>query len=161
MSDFPQYPMVNGYEPSFSSIEVTLASNSLVLPVPGIKAISYQDPLTRATIYGNSVSPIGRTRGQLKPAGSIEFYRRTWSTVLEALTGNGLWGFSEQTWTISVTYGEVGFTPTVDVLTGVSFHSPDSSNTEGTEASVIKCTLDLMGILWGGANKSLSSVIGG
>lgn len=158
---FPQYPMVNGYEPSFSSIEVTFTSTGIVLPVPGIKAISYQDPLTRATIYGNSVSPIGRTRGQLKPAGSIEFYQRTWSTVLLQLTGNGLWGFSEQTWTISVIRGEVGFTPTVDVLTGVSIHSPDSSNTEGTEASVVKCTLDILDILWGGVNKSLSSVITG
>jgi hypothetical protein len=157
MIDVLPYPLINGYEPSFCSIEVKIVGSGVVLPLPGIKAINYSDPLTRSTIYGHSVHPAGRTRGQLKPAGSIEFYKRQWTQVVDVLTSNGLWGIAERSWGVTVMYGELGMTPTVDLLDGVSLHSPDMSNSEGTEASVVKCTLDIMAILWNGKNRSLSA----
>jgi hypothetical protein len=157
MDDFLPYPLINGYEPSFASIEVQLAGSGLVRPLPGIKAINYNDKTARAKIFGHSVSPQGRTRGQVTPSGSIEFYKRQWGTTSALLSGGGAWGISERSWIITVLYAEVGMTPTRDVLEGVSIISPDSSNSEGTDASVVKCELDLMLILWNGVSKSLSS----
>jgi hypothetical protein len=156
MSDVLPYPLINGYEPSFASIEATLAGTGLLLPLPSIKAISYKDSLTSAKIYGNSPFPQGRTRGQLAPAGSIEFYRRQWGAVQTALSGNGLWGISERSWVITVTYAETGFQTIMDVLEGVRIHSPDFSGNEGTEALTVKCDIDIMKIILGGKATSLS-----
>jgi hypothetical protein len=157
--DLPVYPLINGFEYSFASIEVELIGNQGVrLPLPGIKAINYNDKLARAKVFGNSVAPQGRTRGQVTPSGSIEFYRRQWESACNVLSNYGAWGISERAWTIIVLYGEMGITPTRDVLEGVSVINPDASNGEGTDASVIKCELDIMKpILWNGKSRSLSS----
>ena len=156
---FLPYPLINGYEPSFASIEVKIAGSGLVIPLPGIKAINYNDKLARAKIFGNSVNPQGRTRGQVTPGGSIEFYRRQWGEASALLSSNGLWGVSEQSWSISVMYAEVGMPVVVDLLEGASIINPDSSNGEGTDAAIVKCELDLMGILWNGVSRSLGNVI--
>jgi hypothetical protein len=124
--------------------------------LPGIKAINYNDKLKRAKIYGNSPNPLGRNRGEVAPSGSIEFYRRQWKEVLNLLTGGGAWGLSEKSWLITVQYSEVGMSPVVDILEDASINSPDSSNSEGTDASVVKCELDLMQILWDKNKVSIS-----
>jgi hypothetical protein len=157
MADFLPYPLINGYEPSFASIELKIAGSGVILPAPGIKAINYNDKTARAKIFGNSVLPQGRTRGQVTPSGSVEFYRRQWDSALQILTGSGAWGISERSWVVTVTYAEVGFSPIMDVLEGVSFINPDSSNSEGTDAAVVKLELDLMKILWNGVATSLST----
>ena len=156
MADILPSPLINGYEPSFASIAATLAGSGLLVPLPGIKSISYKDSLTSSKVYGNSPFPQGRTRGQLAPAGSIEFYRRQWGAVQLALSGNGLWGISERSWVITITYAETGFQTIMDVLEGVRIHSPDFNGTEGTEALTVKCDIDIMKILMGGKATSLT-----
>src|SRR5512145_992420 len=100
MADVLPYPQINGFEPSFASIEVKIIGSGLVLPLPGIKAINYSVKLARAKIFGNSVNPHARTRGQLTPGGSIEFYRHQWAAALAILTSNRPWGISEKSWSI-------------------------------------------------------------
>jgi hypothetical protein len=157
MSSLPEYPLINGFEYSFASIELELTGNGFMIPFNGFKAINYNDKLTRSKLYGNSVNPQGRTRGQVVSSGSIEFYRRQWATACDVLSGYGVWGISERSWTMVIVYGELGITPTTDILEGVSIINPDSSNGEGTDAAVVKCELDLMGIKWNGISRSLSS----
>jgi hypothetical protein len=154
---FLSFPLINGYEPSFASIEVKIVGTGIVIPLPGIKAINYNDKLARSKIFGNSVNPMGRTRGQVTPSGSIEFYKRMWGEASALMSNNGMYGISEGSWAILVTYAEAGMTVTRDVLEGASVINPDSSNSEGTDATVVKCELDLMGILWNGVSRSLSS----
>jgi hypothetical protein len=138
------YPIINGYEPSYSSIEIVLGGTSLPTPLPGIKAISYKEPLKNSKLFANSVYAQGRTRGQVEPAGSIEFYKRMWDAAIEILSGGGLWGYAEKSWSINICYAETGFGVVTDVLEGVRFHSPDQSNTEGTDALTVKCELDIL-----------------
>ncbi len=154
--DVLPYPLINGYEPSFASIEAKLAGSGLIIPMPSIKSISYKDALTSTKIYGNSPFAQGRTRGQLNATGSIEFYRRQWIAVLSALTNNGVGGLSEKSWVITVAYAETGFTTMMDVLDGVRIHSPDSSQNEGAEALTVKCEIDIMKILHNAKQPSLS-----
>jgi hypothetical protein len=151
----PNYPDVNGHRTSFCSVEFALDGQR----IPGIKSINYKEELTTATIYGTSSHPVGRTRGQLKFSGDIEFYAEEWyDTVLPILTGGGAIGFSERAVTLTVAYREIGLsTPTiqVDQLMGARIHSPDRSNSEGTEALTVKVALDIMNIRWNSKHQGL------
>lgn len=148
-----QYPLINGYEYSYASVEMNISGIGVFAPLPSVKSISYKEALTSATIYGNSPFPQGRTRGQIKGTGSIEFYRRQWDAVAAILSGGGLWGFSEKSYVINVSYAEAGAPMIMDVLQQVRFHSPDLTNSEGTEALTVKCELDILKpILWSGAS---------
>ncbi len=155
----PAYPIINGFVPSFASVEIRLAgtagalSAAGALPLPGVKSINYKDPLTISKVYGNSPRPVGRTRGQLAPSGSIEFYRDMWDAAVSLLTGAGAWGFAEKSWVMPITYAETLYRTTCDTLIGVRIHSPDTSPTEGTEALTVKCELDIMQIQWNGTGQ--------
>src|SRR5512147_2600207 len=100
----PAYPIINGYVPSFASVEVNLGGQTGGTNLPGVKSINYKEALAMARIYGNSVNPQGRTRGQLAASGSVEFYRDQWDAVVAILSGNGAWGFAEKQWTLSISY---------------------------------------------------------
>jgi hypothetical protein len=149
----PAYPVINGYVPSYASVEVNLGGDTGGTNLPGVKSISYKEALAMSRIYGNSVNPQGRTRGQLTASGSIEFYRDQWDAVIALLSGTGSWGFSEKQWTLNITYAETPLTTACDVLIGVRFHSPDTSPAEGTEALTVKCEMDVMQVKWNGVGQ--------
>ena len=146
----PAYPIINGFEPSYASVEINLGGATGGSNLPGVKSINYKEALAMSRVYGQSVTPQGRTRGQLTGSGSIEFYRNQWDAAIAILSGAGAWGFAEKSWVLSITYAETPLTTACDVLVGVRFHSPDTSPTEGTEALTVKCELDIMQIKWNG-----------
>jgi hypothetical protein len=143
-----QWPLVNGAHTSFCSIELKLGGS---LPINAIKSILYSDPLTDTTVYGTSPKPAGSTRGQLKPAGTIEFYRKMFDAILEILTIGGKIGYAEKRWPVTVSYAELGAIDIKqDLLSNVKFHSPDFSSSEGTDALTVKMIISPLEILWHG-----------
>jgi hypothetical protein len=155
----PAYPIINGFVPSFASVEIKLAGTSGAMSLPGVKSINYKDALSISKVYGNSPRPQGRTRGQLAATGSIEFYRDMWDAATLLLSGGGAWGFAEKSWVIPITYAETLYRTTCDTLIGVRVHSPDTSPSEGTEALTVKCELDIMQIEWNGFSQLSNSNI--
>jgi hypothetical protein len=80
-----------------------------------------------------------------------------WDQAVIVLSGNGLYGFSERSYTVNVSYSETGYGTISDVLTGVRVHSPDLTNSEGTDALTVKCELDILNpILWNGMAGALT-----
>jgi hypothetical protein len=58
-----------------------------------------------------------------------------------------------KSYVINVSYAETGAPMITDVLQQVRFHSPDLTNSEGTEALTVKCELDILKpILWSGTS---------
>ena len=142
------YPDINGVRHSYVSIEFGIDGTK----VKGVKSINYKEETEVAQIYGTAALPIGRTRGRVKFSGDLEIYEEEWyKTFLPKLAKNGAIGFSEGAWPISVSYAEEAATENTvtDKLIGVRLLSPERSQTEGTDALVIKVTLDIMGITWG------------
>lgn len=151
----PRYPDVNGIRTSFCSIRFDIDG----LPVPGIDSINYRDTHEVGKIRGSSRKPIGRTFGNLDYEGDVEFYQAEWvSMVLPLLTLGGRRPFSSVSTTITVAYTEVGLPRdqiVTDVLVGARLVAPDQSNAQGTDATKVKLTLNLMDIIW--ANKFRSA----
>jgi hypothetical protein len=147
------YPEVNGHRTSYCSIELGIDGTR----IKGVKSINYKDEVEIGELYGTSSNRIGRTRGRSKPGGDIEIYQAEWEEyLLPKLARNGAIGFAELSWTITVTYSELGLSRTVtDRLIGVRFLSADKSNSEGTDALVVKCTLDVMRVMFQQRYKAL------
>lgn len=144
-----EYPMVQGAKVSFCSIEIGLAGG-LLSALPGVKNIGYSDPLEYATVFGTSPEPAGSTRGQLKPDGSIEFYRDQFEAFLDVITIGGTIGYAEKRWPLTVSFTELGaITTRTDELVAVRFHSPDFTGSEGTEALTVKMKMQPMKIRYG------------
>jgi hypothetical protein len=140
------YPDINGNRTSFCSIELGFTG----IPVKGIKSINYREKHDIPAIYGTSAKPIGRTRGRVSFEGDIEFYQAEWNSLLPFLTLAGAFGFAELSRVLTIVYAEK-LSPqhtVTDVIVGARLNSPDSSNSEGTEASTIKCSISMMDIKW-------------
>lgn len=149
----PRYPDVNGIRTSYCSIELVIQ----LIQLKGVKSINWRDPTTIPKIWGTSATPIGRTRGQNDPDGDIEFYQQEFDFMLPVLSRAGIFGFSETSNVIQVSYAEL-LSPEATVsrtLIGARVHSPESTNQEGTDATAIKCGLSLMGVVWGKGFQSL------
>lgn len=150
-----QYPDVNGVRTSYCSIVAGFDG----FPIVGLRSINYREPLEIGKIRGTSPKPIGRTRGNADIEGDMEMYAEEWKNqLLPKLAGLfGLSGFSEASIPIKVSYAERRNPSGIhsDHLIGVRIHSPDRTNTEGTDASIVKLTLDIMDIVWANKYRSL------
>jgi hypothetical protein len=138
------YPDVNGHRTSYCSIEFGVNGRK----IKGVKSISYKPEVEVGRVYGSNANVIGRTRGRVSAGtGEVEFYQSEWyELVLPMLTYNGLVGWAEYAWPITVTYSEaVLIKKTItDKLEGTRFLTPDQSHSEGTDALVVKVSLDIM-----------------
>lgn len=136
--------LLNGLEVSFCSMEVGV--NGVLFS--GIKSLNYKDNLEIPKGYGTSANPALRGRGQSKPEGDIEIYRKDWLRLLPILTKNGAYGYADLAWPIKVSYAE----PADDTLTSTDFlqqvrlHSAEFSGAEGVDLATVKLTLDIMKI---------------
>jgi hypothetical protein len=153
-----QYPLINGFLLSWSSIEIAVGPLQAVVLT---KSIKYKDARTLGKVYGTSPMKVGRTRGQLDPTGSWEVYRSAWDQIVRDILVAGLGGgvgFGENAITIFVKYAEPS-NPTMivtDILSGVICHSPEGGGSEGTDALTIPFELDIMKIQWGQCSSGAS-----
>jgi hypothetical protein len=144
-----QYPNINGFDFSWSSVEISIGG---IKNVVQSKSLKYKDNRTIGKIFGTSVRKIGRTRGQLDPNGSWEVYRAAWDQIMAyGLPGAGLIGFGEIPVDIHVSYAEPSMPSyiTSDVLRGCLLLSPEGGGSEGTDGLTVPFELDIMQIEWG------------
>ncbi len=133
------YPLVNGNYHAFASIEVKTADGNIYT---GVKAVNYKNSLKPTKVRGTNAEPIGRTRGDYDAEGDVEFYEQQGHQFLQAL-GNG---YGEKPFDMTVTFSETGLDTIQHQLIGCRIEEVDSSNSQSTDASTIKFTLNVMKI---------------
>lgn len=144
-----EFPLVNGLEMSFCSMEIKLGGG---LAISGIKSINYDENHSFSKVWGNRPQKQGRTRGQIDPTGSMELLRRQWDALLEFLTVGGAVGYAERSWPLTVSYAEIGAIDTkCDELTQVRFFNAKAKGSEGTDALTVTVDLDIREIIWHGS----------
>lgn len=142
MPAFPlQYPMINGHRFSFASVEIFLPGNPV--PFVGVKSINYNASLDPGKGYGTSSRKLFRTAGKGDSDGDIEMYRLEWENLKAALGIGGV-GYGRTSWTGIIQYSE-DFSPVVtDSIIGTRITKAEYSNSEGTDPTTVKLTLDIM-----------------
>lgn len=139
----PSYPLINGKRFDHSSIVLTVLGK----PYLGVRELNYSMELTPGEVYGTSAQKLGRTRGQAKPDGSLTVYREDFGdliTLLQASRGATM-GFMEVEFLVNVTYQEGIFIQS-DSLVGCRIKKVDMNSSQGSDALLVKCDLDIMDI---------------
>jgi hypothetical protein len=146
------YPEINGFAPSWSSVEIAIGG---IKKIVASKSIKYRNPLTIGKGFGTSAHKIMRTRGQQEPTGTWEVYRSAWDMLLaDGLAIGGRFGFAEISLPIVVSYAEPSnpVMTVVDTLLGVRCHSPEVGGQEGTDPLSVTFELDIMEIVYSSGN---------
>lgn len=77
-------PLINGVEPSWANLTVTIAG----FPETGIVAIAYDDDQDVENIYGAGQQPVARGYGNIKPTASVTLLRSAIESIRSvSLTG--------------------------------------------------------------------------
>lgn len=141
------YPQINGHRYSFASIEATFNGISTL----GITSINYGDKLNPGKVYGTAPQVIGRTRGKNEPTADFEMLKLEFENLRQTLGPNGDGnGYGETPFDITCAYTE-SIGTTTDTVYQARITGADASNTEGTDATKMKVTLDPLRILLNGA----------
>jgi hypothetical protein len=146
------YPLVNGVFHSFASIELKVDG----VIYAAVKAVNYKQSLTPTKVRGAHAEPLGRTRGDLEADGDIELYEQQGFQLLSQLGD----GYLEKVFSITVTYSENGLDTITDEIVQVRIQEVDKSNAQGTDASSIKFTLNIMKIKLNGLEPLLNPLSG-
>lgn len=142
-----QYPLINGNRVDYGAIEITLGLGLGVLPVKGIREISYNSGMEPGDVYGTSPQMLGQTLGQYKAEGSVSFYREEWDAFLGTLNNILPNGIMQIRFDIMIAYSLVGIVPVrTDKLLGCRIKKIDHTMSQGNEALVTKCDLAIIQI---------------
>lgn len=148
MTAFPlPVPNVLGHYYSFASIEILVAG----VPTVGCTAVNYTSSIEVGDVYGTRPQKLGTTRGKQNAEGSLEMYVQDWENLKAILTQAGLGGYGEARFTVVVTYGEQGMPVKMDTLESCRVVSVEYSNADGSDASKVTLTLNVLRILESGA----------
>ncbi|MBI9055520.1 MAG: hypothetical protein JEY96_16980 [Bacteroidales bacterium] len=71
MNGLRQVPLINGAEPSWANLTVSIAS----LPENAITSIDYEDDQDMENIYAAGQTPVARGYGQIKPSAKVGLLR--------------------------------------------------------------------------------------
>jgi hypothetical protein len=149
------FPLVNGTYFEFADIEIQVFG----LTFMGVKEISYSQELAPGEVYGTHPQKIGRTRGILKPEGSMSLYKEEYDQLTTLLALGGVVGFMESIFDIMVSYQTLTNFQ-VDILQGCRIKKSDNNHQQGTDPLLVKCDLDIMNILENGKAALTSPLIG-
>lgn len=128
---------INSKAYSFTSI--SLMANGV--NYSGISEVNYSDTVSRTKIKGTGVLPIGRTEGDYEAEGSITFYKSEYDRF--ARNNPNIF---DVTFDVSITYSNGTDVPVTDVLRACKIESLENSNSEGSDATTVSATLNLMWI---------------
>jgi hypothetical protein len=156
-------PLINGVRPSFADIILRLHTSDMddslvnaigqqlvgaVLPSPvkGFKSISYNDGMEPQLVYGASVLPVGRTRGQYKAEGSIELYLEDFDILSDYIIADGE-GLYEVAFDLSLNFATASTSALKKrELIGCRITKATEDHS-GTDAATVKCDLSMMFIV--------------
>ncbi len=131
------YPLVNGQKVSFASIEIKIGT----LLLTGFTDLSYSQTLEPGIFRGTRPEKLARTIGEHNIEGSFTLVKDEYLELIASL-GNG---YMQTPFDITNTYSEINSTTLMtDVLTGCRITSEEDSHSQGTDALVVACDLDIM-----------------
>lgn len=146
------YPLFNGRYYSFNSIETFLGA----VPAPQVAftAINWKNALKPGMGRGTTPRKLIRTRGDLEPSADFEMYLHAYEAFKATLVlqgGGGVLGYGEVEWNMRVMFREAPALPiAVYEFRACRIVEEDYSNTQGTDPTKVKVTLDVMDILTNG-----------
>lgn len=155
-----QYPLINGYRPSWASIEFKFnLTGAGSAPNYAMQSIDYKVTRERKKTRGTSVYPLAKTRGSVDFTCKIKILLAEFNQLIGQLgqldpTGNNAYG--DVAFELDVSYTEPAFTIVTDQILGCTIDSVEQSSSEGVEDIVIECELAPLQILRNG--QPISSV---
>jgi hypothetical protein len=150
------YPQVNGHRYSWVSLEVSIGVVASGTPMVGVRSINWSDELAPGVVYGTKPQPIGYTRGKQTITADMELLLAEWENLRLGLGGVG---FGEVLFDIVVNFHEFGVGVQSYVLIGCRVTKVEQSNSDSTDASMVKLTLATLKVLHNGA--TIARPIGG
>ncbi len=130
------YPLINGHAYSFSSIEVKVGAQVFT----GFTDVSYTQTLEPGDFRGTRPEKLATTIGEHYVEGSFTLVKSEYQEFIEALGE----GYMTTLFDITNTYSEVNQPLITDVLIGCRITSEEDSHSQGTDALVIACDLNIM-----------------
>lgn len=146
------FPIINGREYSFSNVRVRAFGKDYF----SVKSINYKATKTKGKVYGNGQDLIGKTRGNREYTCDMEMTRREFEQIKADIKASPAFaaakgaGFGDVDFDIQVTFRETGMTTVVDEISGANIDEADLSNSQGTDASMVKLTLSPFRVVLGG-----------
>lgn len=132
----PSYPRINGHVYSFASIEVSV--NQTIFT--GFTEITYTQTLEPGVFRATRSEKLARTRGELNVEGSFSLVKDDYQEMIDELGE----GYMEASIDFTVNYREINSPLITDVLTGARITSEEDSHSQGTDALVVACDMDIL-----------------
>lgn len=136
--------IVNGRAYDFGSLTIRIKGQSIE---EDTAEISYKDNVERGEFFGAGRKRKARTGGRYKAEGSFKVLRITHDALTNILGGDG---FMDEECEVTCSYGDEGQPIITDTLRECLISSNDASLSEGTDAAMVACDLDISEILWNG-----------
>ncbi len=156
-----QYPLVNGFRPSYASIEVSFAIAGGIGNAPNfaIQSIDYGITRERKKTRGTAVKPLGKTRGTVDFKAKFKMLLQEFNLFIAQLgqadpTGNNAYGDVYFQTTLQYSEQAAGLLVT-DTIVGCTIDAVEQSTSEGADDIVVECELNPLDILRNG--QSISS----
>ena len=130
------YPKINGQIYSFASTEVKVGTRIFT----GFTDISYTQTLEPGVFRGTRPEKLARTIGEHNVEGSFTLVKVEYQELIAALGD----GYMQTPFDITVTYAETNSPIVTDVLTACRITSEEDSHSQGTDALVVACDLDII-----------------
>jgi hypothetical protein len=152
-----QYPLINGFRPSWASIEFNIAG---ILNY-SIQSAEYKATRTRKKTRGTAVNPIAKTRGSIDYDCKVKMLLAESMQLLAQLgsvdpTGNNAYG--DIFFTMTVQYAEPNSNIITDTIMGCTVDTVEQSSSEGVEDIVIEHDFAPLLILRNGQPMSSTSI---
>jgi hypothetical protein len=147
------YPMMDGTELSFASIEANFGGRTFA----GFVSVDYSDSLKPGIVRGASPRKLARTAGDEDFTLSATMRKSEFENYRALLSGGQ--GYMRVSHPITFTYFEIGANaPIVDVALGCRITEAKDSHKQGVEGLVVAITYDVMRILRSGTDNPVLPV---
>ena len=153
-----QYPFINGFWPSWASIEFrfAIAGGAPSAPNPSLQSIDYKITTERKKTRGTNVKPFGKTRGSADFTCKIKMLLHEWNLLAQALAQQSTSGSSFGTvyFNLQVQYAEANMAIITDTILGCTLDSSEQSSSDGVEDIMVESELNPLDILRNGLSVS-------
>ena len=147
-----EVPIVNGFQPDWSSISASVAGKTILVLM---KEIKYASKVEVAEVFGKQRKIAGVTRGREKLEDvTLTFFTEGWydfiAQLKELAGGQFKNGISGQVFSMSVSYQRADGSLATDELIGMRILEQNAGGSDGTDPLVKECKAKVMRIKWNG-----------
>lgn len=138
-----QFPRINGYEYSFSDVEITVDGQRYT----GIRSLSYNPTRDVGMAEGSPAQPLGYGRGTYGGGeGSFSMLRVSFDAMVEAVGE----GYMEKIFPIVASYAPEGSPITTDELIGCTMTGIDFQGERGPDPLYVEVSFKFLNMLTNG-----------